>query len=183
VNSVNSEINPLTVFVTFFKISALTIGGGYAMVPVLARRLGKKGWIDQKDFYNFLAKAQSIPGPIAFNLSITIGKEVGGWRGSIAAATGVIIPPFFTIVLIGAFLTRFSNSIWVKGFLKGAFGAILGLIGGVLYRMIQTRKWNYFEISIMILGALLMAFGSSYVIFLFVIIVIIVYAGDKKWRA
>lgn len=179
--SVDLRINSLMIFITFFKVSALTIGGGYAMVPVLIRHLDKKGWLGQKEFYNFLARAQSVPGPIAFNLSIMIGKEVGGLKGSIAGAIGVIIPPFFTIMLIGAFLTHFSNSILIKGFLKGAFGAILGLIGGVLYKMIQTKRWNYFEVLIMIAGALALVFESSYAIFLFVMIVIAVYVGDKKW--
>ncbi len=179
----DSEINSLMIFTTFFKVSALTIGGGYAMVPVLIRHLEKKGWVNQKEFYNLLAKAQSIPGPIAFNLSIMIGKKVGGFRGSVAGAIGVIIPPFFTIMLIGAFLTRFSNSVLIKGFLKGAFGAILGLIGGVLYKMIQTKKWNYLEILIMIIGALVLIFESSYTVLLFVIIVTVVYVGDKKWKS
>ncbi len=177
-----NEIRLFNIFITFFEVSLFTIGGGYAMVPVLAKRLEKKGWMDRNEFYDLLAKSQSIPGPVAFNLSLMTGKRVGGFWGGVVGAIGVIIPPFFAIVLIGALLSKFSNSHIVIGFLKGAYGAILGLIGGVLYKMIRSRKWNYFEIMLMIVGAFLIIMKSDYVIFIFLLIVTGVYFGDKKWK-
>ncbi len=176
------EIRLFDIFITFFEVSLFTIGGGYAMVPVLAKRLEKKGWMDKNGFYDLLARSQSIPGPVAFNLSLMIGKEIRGFFGGFVGTVGVIIPPFFAIILIGALLSKFSNSSIVIGFLKGAYGAILGLIGGVLYKMMRTRKWNYFEIMMMVIGTFLIVMRSDYVIVIFLFVIIGVYFGDKKWR-
>ncbi len=172
-----------SIFITFFRVSLLTIGGGYAMVPVLAKSLEKKGWMDKKNFYTLLARSQSIPGSIAFNLSLLVGGEVAGWKGSIAGALGVMIPPFFAIVLVGSLLGMFSHSVVVIGFLKGAYGAIMGLIGGVLYKMITSRKWNVFEVVIMLVAAVLLIIDSKYVLEIFFLSVLIVWIGDKKWRS
>ncbi len=153
------------------------------MVPVLAKNLEKKGWMDKKEFYTLLARSQSIPGSIAFNLSILIGKKVAGWKGSFAGAMGVMIPPFFAIVLVGSLLDRFSQSAVVIGFLKGAYGAIMGLIGGVLYKMIASRKWNVFEMCVMLTAAFLLVIASEYVLEIFFLSVVLVWVGDRKWRS
>ncbi len=177
------EVKLFNIFMTFFEVSLFTIGGGYAMVPVLAKRLEKKGWMDKNEFYDLLAKSQSIPGPVAFNLSLLIGGRVGGFWGGFVGAVGVIIPPFFAIILVGALLSEFSSSHVVIGFLKGAYGAILGLIGGVLYKMIRSRKWNYFEVTAMLVGAFLIIMKSDYVIVIFLFVIIGVYLGDQKWKS
>lgn len=176
------EVKLFNIFMTFFEVSLFTIGGGYAMVPVLAKRLEKKGWMNKNEFYDLLARSQSIPGPVAFNLSLLTGGRLKGFWGGFVGAIGVIIPPFFTIILIGSLLSKFSDSHVVIGFLKGAYGAILGLIGGVLYKMLRSRKWNYFEIMMMVVGTFLIVMKSDYVIAIFLLVLVGVYFGDKKWK-
>ena len=49
-------------FATFFKIGLFTIGGGYAMVPLIEEEVvNKKKWISQEDFIDLLAVSQSVP--------------------------------------------------------------------------------------------------------------------------
>jgi len=177
------KVSFLSIFLTFFKISLFTIGGGYAMVPVLAKNLEKKEWMNKDDFYDLLAHSQSIPGSVAFNLSLLVGKEIGGLSGSVAGGVGVILPPFFAIILVGALLSKFSNSVVVEGFLKGAYGAVIGLIGGILYKIIISRRWNILEIAFMVLGAILLVLKSKYVLLIFILIVFGVWMGDKKWKS
>ncbi len=176
------KANFFSIFATFFRISLLTIGGGYAMVPVLANGVEKKQWMDKDEFYTLLAKAQSIPGSVAFNLSVLVGGKIAGLKGSLAGGIGVILPPFFAIVLIGAILSTFSNSPFIVGFLKGAYGAVMGLIGGVLYKMISSKKWNLLEISVTLVGTFLLIVKSNYVLVIFSFIVLIVWLGEKKWK-
>ena len=46
----------LKAFATFFKIGLFTIGGGYAMVPLIEEEVvNKKKWINQEDFIDLLA--------------------------------------------------------------------------------------------------------------------------------
>ena len=67
-------------FGIFFKIGAFTIGGGYAMVPLIENEIvTKRKWIAQEDFIDLLAISQSAPGILAVNISIFIGYKLRGW--------------------------------------------------------------------------------------------------------
>ena len=93
-------------FKIFFKIGAFTIGGGYAMVPLIEDEIvNKKKWIEQDDFLDLLAVAQSMPGILAVNISVVIGDRLKGLKGSICAAIGTILPSFLMILAIAIFLT------------------------------------------------------------------------------
>ena len=64
-------------FTTFFKIGLFTIGGGYAMIPMIEREVVQnKKWITDEDFLDLMAIAQSAPGVFAVNISIFIGYRV-----------------------------------------------------------------------------------------------------------
>ena len=74
----------LEAFGIFFKIGAFTIGGGYAMVPLIENEIvTKRNWISKDDFIDLLAIAQSAPGILAVNISIFIGYKLRGIRGSL----------------------------------------------------------------------------------------------------
>ena len=71
----------LEAFGIFFKIGAFTIGGGYAMVPLIENEIvTKRNWISKDDFIDLLAIAQSAPGILAVNISIFIGYKLRGIR-------------------------------------------------------------------------------------------------------
>ena len=83
----------LEAFSIFFKIGAFTIGGGYAMVPLIENEIvTKRNWIAKEDFIDLLAISQSAPGILAVNISIFIGYRLRGIRGSIITALGTILP-------------------------------------------------------------------------------------------
>ena len=55
-------------FLTFSKIGAFTLGGGYAMIPLLEKEVvDTKGWLSREEFMDILAIAQSSPGLFAIN--------------------------------------------------------------------------------------------------------------------
>ena len=97
-------------FGIFFKIGAFTIGGGYAMVPLIENEIvTKRKWIAQDDFIDLLAISQSAPGILAVNISIFIGYKLRGIRGSIVTALGTILPSFIIILAIALFFHNFST--------------------------------------------------------------------------
>ena len=92
-------------FGIFFKIGAFTIGGGYAMVPLIENEIvTKRKWIAQEDFIDLLAISQSAPGILAVNISIFIGYKLRGIRGSIITALGTILPSFIIILAVVALI-------------------------------------------------------------------------------
>lgn len=97
-------------FLTFFKIGALTFGGGYAMVPIIEHELiEKKKWLDEKEVLDIMALCQSLPGVIAANSANLIGYRLRGRRGALWAVLGAVIPSFLIILTIAAFLTGFRH--------------------------------------------------------------------------
>ena len=82
----------LELFLSFVKIGLFTFGGGYAMIPIIEREVvGRRAWIDEKEFFDLLTLAQSAPGPISLNTSVFVGYKMYGYRGALAALFGVAL--------------------------------------------------------------------------------------------
>lgn len=117
-------------FFTFLKIGGLTIGGGYAMIPVIERELvDKKQWVEPTHFFHLISLAQAVPGIIALNSAVYLGFKLKGIKGAIVSGLGVIIPSFFimlavafTYVQVGAFPA------WLERFFVGVRVAVIALI-------------------------------------------------------
>ena len=96
----------LKLFLSFLKIGAFTFGGGWAMISIIEREIvDKHRWIEKDEFLDLLAVAQSMPGILAVNISVSVGDRLKGLKGSLAAAFGTILPSFTIILLIAMFLT------------------------------------------------------------------------------
>lgn len=97
-------------FITFFKIGLFTIGGGYAMISVVQDEcVERKKWLDNEEFLNLLAVAESTPGPIAVNMATYTGYVKGKLTGAIFATIGVILPSIIVISIISYFIKDFLH--------------------------------------------------------------------------
>ncbi|MGI6049117.1 MAG: chromate transporter, partial [Petrimonas sp.] len=80
-------------FLVFFKIGAFTFGGGYAMIPLIRNEVvRKRTWLNDDEFMDMLAIAQSMPGPIALNTALFVGNKRRGFKGSLFSGLGIILP-------------------------------------------------------------------------------------------
>ena len=79
----------LQIFLTFLKIGAFTFGGGYAMLPLMKQEVLLHNWMSEESLVNFIAVAESTPGPVAINMATYIGVETGGLLGAAIATFGV----------------------------------------------------------------------------------------------
>lgn len=143
-------------FFTFFRIGLFTIGGGYAMIPLIEKDIvEKKRWIDRNEFLDLMAVAQSAPGVFAVNLSIFIGYKKAGVKGSIACAVGNILPSVLIILFIALFFQRFKGNEVVENVFKGIRPAVVALILAPTFNMARTARINRYNIWIPLLTALL----------------------------
>ncbi len=179
-NIISKNRDLLSIFYIFLKISGLTIGGGYAMIPAIERNLINKKLITEKEFFNLLSIAQSMPGPIAFNLSILLGMKLRGLWGAIFASFGVIIPPFFGILIVASLIQANSDSIYVNKFLDGCYIATVGLTLYVLYKILINLKFNKINILLFFFGIASLIMNRSLTFFVFVSIVLINYFHEKR---
>ena len=107
------------IFITFAKIGSFTIGGGYAMIPLIREELVKKGWLSDEELPDIIALAQSAPGVLAVNMSIFAGYKMRGFKGSLAATFGSVLPSFLIILLIAMLFTGYQDNPVVVRIFKG----------------------------------------------------------------
>lgn len=146
----------LEAFGIFCKIGTFTIGGGYAMVPLIENEIvDKRKWIAKDDFINLLAIAQSVPGILAVNISIFIGYKLRGIRGSIATTLGTILPSFVIILAIALFFHNFKDNPIVERIFKGIRPAVVALIAAPTFAMAKSARINRYTLWIPVISALL----------------------------
>ena len=75
----------LELFATFFRIGLFTIGGGYAMLPLIQQEVQIRGWMTAEALVNFVAVSESTPGPFAVSISTYVGAELAGYPGAVGA--------------------------------------------------------------------------------------------------
>ena len=146
----------LNAFCTFFKIGLFTIGGGYAMVPLIEEEVvNKKQWITQEEFIDLLAVSQSVPGVFAVNFSIFIGYKLRKFPGALALALGAILPSFLIILAIALFFHQYKEYKVVENIFKGIRPAVVALIATPTFSMAKSAKINKYTLWIPIVSALL----------------------------
>ena len=124
----------LTLFVTFFKIGAFTFGGGYAMIPIFEREfVTERGWISDEEMLNYVAISQSTPGVIAVNMATFIGYRRRGFWGALVSTLAVIIPSLILISVIAAFISHFSEYVYVQKALKGINVAVAVILTSAVW--------------------------------------------------
>ena len=150
-------------FITFCKIGTFTLGGGYAMVPVMEKEIvDKKQWLSQEEFVDILVVAQSTPGLFAIDMASHIGYKYKGIIGGIVGALGVALPSIVIILLIALLFQTFKDNIYVEKFFMGIRPCVVALILSPCFRMAKTAKINIYNCWIPIVCALLISlFGVS----------------------
>ncbi len=118
----------LSLFFTFFKIGLFTIGGGYAMIPLIQREVVANGWLTQQQLVDFIAVSESTPGPFAINIATFVGMETGGILGALVTTLGVITPSFIIILVIAKYFLTFRENRYVQAALSGLRPTVIGLI-------------------------------------------------------
>lgn len=121
-------MNYLILFLTFLKIGAVAFGGGYAIIAFIRDECMAHGWFAEEELLNFIAIAESTPGPIAVNMATFVGSAQGGFLGAFLATLGVVLPAFIIILLIATLFTHILKYRGVKATLNGIRPAIIALI-------------------------------------------------------
>lgn len=160
-------------FFMFCKIGGFTFGGGYAMLPMLQREVvDNKGWATEKELIDYFAIGQCTPGIIAVNTATFIGYKRKGLMGAIFATSGVVFPSFVIVSIIAAFLSNFSDIV----FIQNAFSAIRVVVGVLIFNAV-VKMWKNTVIDKICVVIAIAAFLSSVIISPSPIIIVIVGAS------
>jgi chromate transporter len=147
----------LQLFLTMLKIGLFTFGGGYAMIALLENEfVTKRGWLEQEEFLDVAAIAESTPGPIAINSATYIGYKRGGLIGSLAATLGITLPSFCIIYAISLFFDAFLSLAVVAYAFQGIRVAVIYLILSAGLRMLKKMKRTPFSVTAVTVTVILM---------------------------
>ncbi len=171
----------LEIFWVFLKIGAFTVGGGYAMIPLIEDAMLKRKWIDEQEMPNIIALSQSAPGVLAVNISIFAGHKLRGLKGSLVATFAAILPSLISIILVALFFQSFQNNIYVIKIFKGLRPVVAALIVIPMVTMAKKNNDSIFKYLISI-GTLISVciFKISPIYILCIIILIGLYKSFSK---
>lgn len=142
-------------FLTFVKIGTFTIGGGYAMLPLIQREVVERHWLTKEEFIDIFAVTQSLPGIFAVNIAIFVGFRLKKRLGALCCALGTILPSFLIILAIALFFTHARENIWIERAIKGLRPAVVALIVVPCITTAKSIKLTYKQLIIPVVAALL----------------------------
>lgn len=177
----NKKVSLWQIFGVFSKIGAFTIGGGYAMIPLIQNDIVRRKWIAEDEFDELIALAQTAPGLLAVNMAIFTGFRLRGVKGSIVATLASILPSFLIILLIAMLFSGFRDNEYVIRIFKGIRPVVVALI---LVPMIEMARksddtWWKWLLTTVVLG--LVGFLNISPIYI-LITVIVVFLAIGVWR-
>ncbi len=149
----------LQLFLSFLKIGAFTIGGGYAMLPIIENEVVKKhSWVKPDDWLDMVVLAQTAPGILAMNISILVGTKAAGKRGAFAAAIGSALPSFIIILIFAILMSQVQDNIYVQKIFRALRPAVVALIAVPVLSLAKSAKVNIRNIWYVIAVAIGIAF-------------------------
>ena len=173
------------IFAVFAKIGAFTIGGGYAMIPIIQDEMSRRGWISEEELPDIVALSQSAPGVMAVNISIFAGYRLRGVKGSIAATLGSVTPSFCIILAIAMVFTSFKDNPWVVKAFKGIRPAVIALIAVPMVKMAQKCCKAWWAWALAVAALVLVAFLDVSPIYILLCVIAVAFGFTyykEKWR-
>ena len=180
------QVSLWQIFKVFAKIGAFTIGGGYAMIPLIQAELSRRGWISEDELPDIVALSQSAPGVMAVNISIFAGHKLRGFKGSVAATLGSITPSFLMILAIAMFFVAFKDNPYVERAFKGIRPVVVSLIAVPMVNMARRSCKNVWHWLLAAGSLLLVAFLNVSPIYIILCVLVlgfsITYYKEGRWK-
>ena len=143
-------------FLTFFKVGAFTIGGGYAMIPLMKREVvERRGWMTEAEFLDSVSLSQAMPGVFAVNMATQVGYRLRGVGGSAVSIAGNVLVPIAVILLVAVFFRRFKEIPVVEHVFMGLRPAVVALIAAPVFTLARSAGITWRTCWIPLLSAAL----------------------------
>ena len=139
----------LELFWIFFKIGAFTLGGGYAILPLIQDDVVDfHKWLNIQQFTDIVAISQVTPGPISLNsatyVGYLVGNKAGIWNGILAgtiATIGLILPSVIVMTFFSKFYLKFQDNKYIDNAFAGLKIVVVGLILAAAILLIDKNNF------------------------------------------
>ena len=133
----------LELFWSFFQIGAMSIGGGYAALPLIRNQVvDLHGWLTMTEFTDLITIAEMTPGPIAINGATFVGTQIAGLPGALIATLGCVLPSSAIVLTLAWLYNRYRNLTIIQGILSGLRPAVVALIASAGLSILMTALWG-----------------------------------------
>lgn len=181
--AVNSLHKYKDLFLSTFKLSAFTFGGGYVIVPLMKKKFVEElGWIEEEEMLDLIAIAQSSPGAMAVNASILVGYRIAGFPGAIFTVLGTVLPPFTIISIISLFYQAFRDNAIVNMAMAGMLCGVAAVICDVVINMAKVVFQKKRILSVLLMLSSFVAFRFFSVNIIIIIFVCGIIGAVDTWH-
>lgn len=158
------------IFCAFFRVGALTFGGGIAMFPMLKREcVDNKGWVTDEEITDYFAIGQCTPGVIAVNTATFVGFKLYGWIGALFATLGVISPSIIIITIVASILKPFMGNEYVLHAFNGIRIAVCAMLIGSCVMLFKKNVKEMFGSIVFLIGAAICFFAKVPIVILVIL--------------
>jgi chromate transporter len=98
-----------SILLSFLKVGLTSFGGGTS-AWMHREVVERHGWLTEEQFLASLTVAQVLPGANPVNMAVYLGLQLHGGLGALLAATGMIVPSFCMILVLGVLYGYLSGS-------------------------------------------------------------------------
>lgn len=151
----------LILFIVFFQIGLFSIGGGYAIIPLIQEQVvSTYHWLSIQEYTDIITISQMTPGPLVVNTASFVGMRLVGVTGAIAATTGSILSGTIISIALYKFFKKYRNIDSIANVLKGLTASSVGLIASaastiILLAVVGTSSLDVGSFNLNIVAAIL----------------------------
>lgn len=172
------------IWVFFTRLGIFGFGGPLALVSSMHKYcVEEKHWISHREFNATFSLIKALPGPIAFMMTVTLGRIRGGFWGGLLAGIALNLPAFCLMILFSLFFSSISDLSFVHLLMIGMQVAALGVILGSLKGLVKGNETNYFFWFLVVLSGIINFYGPAtepIFIFLFGLILIMLRKYERS---
>ena len=105
----------LKLFFAFIQVGLLSVGGGYAAIPLIQDQIVNiYELMTIEEFSDLITVAEMTPGPISINASTFVGTRLAGPIGAIICTLGCILPSFVICLTLAHFYYKASHTLYLS---------------------------------------------------------------------
>jgi chromate transporter len=125
-------------------LSSISFGGFPSVLPDVHNLVTANGWVTDREFADFFAISQVVPGPNMILMMSFIGLKLGGIAGAIASALATFGPPCLIYYTAYRLWDRFRDRPWQQMVRRGLAPLTIGLViaGGYVMARAGDVGWQ-----------------------------------------
>jgi chromate transporter len=129
-------------------LSSISFGGFPTVLPSVHNLAIANGWVTDREFANFFAVSQVMPGPNMILMMSFIGLKVGGIAGAIISALATFGPPCIMYYVSYRLWDRFRDMPWQRIVRRALAPLTVGLVIAGGYVMARTGDAGWPSLAI-----------------------------------